>query len=205
MNKDLFVKPKFKIQAVPKQDKAWVCVWYIDARDCQDILDKAFWPDKRQNEYYEVRGKTFCKVWVKINERVRKSDSWALSENESVDNDVTSKGDTSDSFKRACVMRWIGRYLYTLPKIWIKHDEYQANKRKINERVNEKYKKELKEWYDNLFGIIQEKPTFWEKELEALKAKRDEYKEKHPTPETLIQKMQEKYIVDPLLIKSLYA
>jgi hypothetical protein len=47
-----------------------------------------------------------------------------------------------------------------LPKIWIKHDEYQANKRKINERVNEKYKKELKEWYDNLFGIIQEKPTF---------------------------------------------
>lgn len=155
MNKDLFVKPKFKIQAVPKQDKAWVCVWYIDARDCQDILDKVFWPERRQNEYYEARWKTFCKVWVKIwDERVRKSDSWALSESESVDDDVTSKGDTSDAFKRACVMRWIGRYLYTLPKIWIKNDEYQVNKRKINERVYEKYKKELKEWYDNLFPTI---------------------------------------------------
>jgi hypothetical protein len=155
MNKDLFVKPKFKIQAVPKQDKTWVCVWYIDARDCQDILDKAFWPDKRQNEYYEARGKTFCKVWVKIwDERVRKSDSWALSENDSVDDDVTSKGDTSDAFKRACVMRWIGRYLYTLPNIRIKHDEYQTNKRKINERVYKNYAKELKEWYDNLFPTI---------------------------------------------------
>lgn len=149
----MFIQPKFKIQAQPKKKNDWsysagVCVWYIDSRDCQDYLDKTYKPENRQCEFYEVKDKTFCRVWIKINnERVWKSDSWALSESENVDNDVTSKWDTSDAFKRACVMRWIGRYLYTLPTLRISQDEYTKNKFKINEFIRTKYKSELTEWY----------------------------------------------------------
>ena len=50
-----------------------------------------------------------------------------------------------------------------------------------------------------------QKPTFWQKELEALKSKIEEYKTKYPTAESLITMLQKTYIIDPLLIKSLYA
>lgn len=139
---------KFKIQALPKKKQdwsywAWVCVWYIDARDCQDYLDQKY-PNARQCEFYEVKDKTFCKVWININwEWLWRSDSWALSANDNVDNDVTSKWDTSDAFKRACVMWWIWRDLYSLPQLWISQEEYQANKFKINDFIKSKYKDNL--------------------------------------------------------------
>ena len=120
---------KYKIQSVPKEKKwqPWVflkgnCVAYIDSRDCQDILD-TYCEEWWQNEFYEVKGKVFCRVGIKINwEWFWRSDSWSLEENDNVAYDVTSKWETSDAFKRACVQWWIWRFLYEKPPIWIDMD-----------------------------------------------------------------------------------
>lgn len=157
MKKSEFIQPHFKIQTQPKKknDGSYsngICVWYINSRDCQDYLDREYWQECRQNKFYEVKGKTFCSIGININwERVRKSDSGSLSNDGYVDKNVSSKWDSSDAFKRACVMRGIGRYLYSLPTLWISQDEYTKNKYKINEFVRSKYKNELKKWYKWLF------------------------------------------------------
>ncbi len=157
MKKEDYIQPKFKIQTLPKNWKKGVCVWYIDARDCQDYLDRKY-PDSRQCEFYELKWKTFCKVWVKRgSEWLRRSDSGALSENDNVSDDTSSKWETSDAFKRACVMRWLGRYLYSLPKIRISEDEYSANKYKLNEFIAIRYKDELNKRYWSL--IDKEEPN----------------------------------------------
>lgn len=138
----------WKIQSVPKEDKSkpwsykkWNCVAYIDSRDCQNILDTVCWQDKWQSEFYEVKGKVFCKVGIKIdNEWIWKSDSWALEENDNVETETTSKGETSDAFKRACVQWGIWRFLYDEENIWISKEEYDTNKFKIDDFCKSKKK-----------------------------------------------------------------
>lgn len=127
------VSYKWKIQSVPKNDKKGNCVAYIDARDCMDTLD-LFCEEGWQNEFYEVKWKVFCRVGIKIKwEWFYRSDSWALEESEHVEHETTSKWETSDAFKRACVQWGIWRFLYEKDIIWISNEEYQANKFKINE------------------------------------------------------------------------
>lgn len=127
------VSYKWKIQSLPKNDKKGNCVAYIDARDCMDTLD-LYCEEGWQNEFYEVKGKVFCRVWIKINwEWFYRSDSWALESSEFVEEETTSKWETSDAFKRACVQWGIWRFLYEKDIIWISNEEYLANKFKINE------------------------------------------------------------------------
>jgi hypothetical protein len=128
---------KWKIQSVPKEKnweyKKWNCVAYMDARDAMDTLDR-YCEEWWQSEFYEVKGKVFCKVWIKIAwEWLWRSDSGALESSENVEEETTSKWETSDAFKRACVQWGIGRFLYEKDIIWISNEEYQANKFKINE------------------------------------------------------------------------
>lgn len=124
---------KWKIQAVPKNWKKGNCVAYIDSRDCMNALDHnclEWW----QNEFYEVKWKVFCRVWIKINwEWQWRSDSGALESSEHIEEETTSKWETSDAFKRACVQWGIGRFLYEKDIIWISEEDYNANKFKINE------------------------------------------------------------------------
>lgn len=135
------VSYKWKIQAVPKNWKKGNCVAYIDSRDCMNALDHnciEWW----QNEFYEVKWKVFCKVWIKINwEWQWRSDSGALESSEHIEEETTSKWETSDAFKRACVQWWIGRFLYEKDIIWITEEEYTANKFKINEFCMSREKK----------------------------------------------------------------
>lgn len=135
---------KWKIQSVPKVkdwvEKKWNCVAYMDARDCMDTLDK-YCIEGWQSDFYEVKGKVFCKVGIKIDgEWLWRSDSWALESNDNVEEETTSKWETSDAFKRACVQWGIGRFLYEKEIIWISNEEYQANKFKINEFCKSKEK-----------------------------------------------------------------
>lgn len=127
------VSYEWKIQAVPKNWKKGNCVAYIDSRDCMNALDhncSEWW----QNEFYEVKWKVFCKVGIKINwEWQWRSDSWALESSEHIEEETTSKWETSDAFKRACVQWWIGRFLYEKDIIWISEEEYTDNKFNINE------------------------------------------------------------------------
>lgn len=128
---------KWKIQTKPKSDKKGCCVAYIDSRDVQDLLDEVCWVDGWQNEFYEVKWKVFCKIWIKIwDEWVWKSDSWALEESEYVESETTSKWETSDAFKRAWVQWWIWRFLYTKEMYWITEEEYNKNKFKLTDYIN---------------------------------------------------------------------
>ena len=100
---------KWRVQST-KYGKT-TCVAYIDARDCQDLLDEVVGPDKWQSIFYEENGLLFCKVGILCNENIWiwKSDTGSES------NVEKDKGHVSDAFKRACVSWGIGRFLYRLP------------------------------------------------------------------------------------------
>ena len=87
---------------------------YKDARCDMRILDETVGMENWQREHYECKGNLFCKVGIKCgDEWVYKSDCGVESYTEK------EKGESSDSFKRACVNFGIGRELYTAPFIWI--------------------------------------------------------------------------------------
>lgn len=137
MNLDALKKEipyKWKPQWQNKAKDKWQCVAYIDARDVQDILDSVCWTHW-QSEFYEVKGKLFCKIWIKIeNEWVWRSDTWFL-ENEHIDDGTESKWEASDTFKRAAVQWGIGRFLYSKKIQWITNDEYNKNKFNLTQYI----------------------------------------------------------------------
>lgn len=94
---------------------------YKDARCDMKILDETVGAENWEREHYECKGNLFCRVSININyednsvpkEWVSKSDCGTESYTEK------EKGESSDSFKRACFNWGIGRELYTAPFIWI--------------------------------------------------------------------------------------
>lgn len=113
---------------------------YIDARDCMKILDEKVWPENRQKLHKEDNWVIYCWVWIFINEQwVWKWDIWEKTKI------AANKWGISDSFKRACVCRWIGRFLYTLPIMYWEKDW----KGDITSRVRKKYKDLLMWWYQD--------------------------------------------------------
>lgn len=85
---------------------------YKDARVDMDILDETVGEDNWQRKHYEVKGNLFCSVGINVkNGWVWKDDCGTESNTEK------EKGESSDSFKRACVNWGIGRELYTAPLI----------------------------------------------------------------------------------------
>lgn len=93
---------------------------YKDARCDMNILDETLGAFDWQRDHKELKGNIYCGVgvyWKDRDEWVWKWDAGAESNTEAV------KGESSDSFKRACFCWGIGRELYTAPFIWIKNAE----------------------------------------------------------------------------------
>lgn len=122
-------------------------LWYIDSRDAQDRLDEIFWMD-REDEYKEIDWTLFCGVTIEWKTRW---DCWTES------NVEKDKWEASDAFKRACVKRWLGRFLYTLPRLYLTAEEEKANKWDITEFVKKKYNTELKKRYEWIIWKKEEK------------------------------------------------
>jgi hypothetical protein len=98
-------------------DKGAQLLLYKDARCDMNILDETVGSENWQREHYECKGNLFCRVGIKCgDEWIWKSDCGAESNTEK------EKGESSDSFKRACTNWSLGRELYTSPFIWIKQD-----------------------------------------------------------------------------------
>lgn len=106
---------------------------YKNARVDMQILDETVGAENWQREHYECKGNLFCKVGIRTthtdasgilvgSEWVWKADCGTESQTEK------EKGESSDSFKRACVCWGIGRELYTAPFIWVTlpKDFYEA-------------------------------------------------------------------------------
>lgn len=121
LNKPLPVK--WRVQsAMPKNNPTHVLmISYIDARDVQDRLDDVVGKGGWQTEFFESRGKQFCKIGILINgEWVWKADSGAESNTEK------GKGETSDSFKRAAVHWGINRVSYQYGAVKLPCKEYNG-------------------------------------------------------------------------------
>ena len=94
---------------------------YKDARVDMAILDETLGTENWMREHYECKGNLFCKVGINVNFKnqdkeprwIWKSDCGAESNTEK------EKGESSDSFKRACVNFGIGRELYTKIPIFV--------------------------------------------------------------------------------------
>lgn len=114
---------------------------YIDARDAMDLLDEVVWPHRRQRDHKEIRGRNYGGVAI---DGVRKRDCGTESNTEQ------EKWEASDSFKRACVNWWIGRFLYSLPRMYVTKAEASSHKYDLTKYVRSKYAVELKRWYDSL-------------------------------------------------------
>lgn len=92
---------------------------YKDARCDMNILDETVGAENWQRDHKEVKGNLYCGVGIKnaitngeqiIYDWIWKWDCGSESNTEK------EKGESSDSFKRACVNWGIGRELYTTPK-----------------------------------------------------------------------------------------
>lgn len=97
-------------------EKGLTLLLYKDARCDMAILDETVGAENWQREHYEVKGNLYCRVGIRCertSDWVWKSDCGAESYTEK------QKGESSDSFKRACVNWGIGRELYTAPLIYI--------------------------------------------------------------------------------------
>lgn len=104
---------------------------YKDARCDMDILDATVGAENWQRKHYECKGNLFCSVGI-----LWKHDEWIWKDDCGSESNVEKeKGESSDSFKRACFNWGIGRELYTSPFIWVaadklsgKYDKFQVEK-----------------------------------------------------------------------------
>ena len=92
-----------------------VIVGYIDARQVYERLDQVVRPENWQEDYFECKGKQFCKIGIKI------GDEWVWKGDSGTETFADpSKGETSDSVKRAAVHWGINKEAYELGEITIK-------------------------------------------------------------------------------------
>ena len=98
-----------------------VLLLYKDARCDMNILDETVGVLNWEREHYECKGNLFCKVGINVN--YDKNDGipfWVYKADCGTESFTEKeKGESSDSFKRACVNFGIGRELYTAPFIWV--------------------------------------------------------------------------------------
>ena len=129
---------------------------YKDARVDMDILDETVGLLGWQRKHYELKGNIYCSVGLYMD-----GIGWVWKDDCGTEsNTEKEKGESSDSFKRACVNWGIGRELYTSPKIFIKC-ETENKKIKGNPRFEvEKIKIENKK----ITGLSIQKVTKGQKE-----------------------------------------
>ena len=126
------------------KDGGWYSVLlFKTARTDQDILDEIFGSENWQSSHYEVKGKDFCTISVRVNWDEGRYDWVSKSDCGSESNIEAEKGEASDAFKRAGFQWGIGRELYTAPRIWLSSevDPYSLSVSKIgydeNDRISE--------------------------------------------------------------------
>ncbi len=125
-----------------------VLLLYKDARCDMNILDETVGVLNWEREHYECKGNLFCRVGINLN--YDKPDALPLwvykADCGTESNTEKEKGESSDSFKRACVNFSIGRELYSAPFIWVSSDNCTIKDKKCYDKfVVEKIKIENKQ------------------------------------------------------------
>jgi hypothetical protein len=110
-----------RVQSV--KSNGLILLLYKDARCDMRILDETVGAENWEREHYECKGNLFCKVGINVEyeKEERLYTDWVYkSDCGTESNTEKEKGESSDSFKRACFNWGIGRELYTSPFIWVK-------------------------------------------------------------------------------------
>lgn len=89
---------------------------YKNARVDMQILDEVYGNSNWQREHKEIKGNLYCGVSIWDAEKQQWITKWDCGVESNTEKE---KGESSDSFKRACFNVGIGRELYTAPFIWI--------------------------------------------------------------------------------------
>ena len=134
---------------------------YKDARCDMRILDETVGPENWQRNHEVINGNLFCNVGILTDSGwVWKQDVGTESYTEA------TKGEASDSFKRACFNWGIGRELYTAPRIDFKPSECKVKDGKCYDR----FVVDEIEYQDNRITKLKVTNTntfasfYWEKE-----------------------------------------
>lgn len=109
-------------------EKGFTVLLYKDARCDMNILDETVGNDNWQRDHKEVKGNLYggVSIWDEIKKQwITKWDCGTESNTEK------EKGESSDSFKRACVNWGIGRELYSAPVIRVKGNVNKTDKGKF--------------------------------------------------------------------------
>lgn len=98
-----------------------VLLLYKDARCDMNILDETVGPLNWQRDHKEVKGVCYAGVAINRNyDDPSKPPEWVWKWDAGVESRTErQKGESSDSFKRACFNLGIGRALYTAPTVWV--------------------------------------------------------------------------------------
>jgi hypothetical protein len=115
-------------------EKGLTILIYKDARVDMNILDEAVGVSNWQRKHYELKNHIYCSVGVKaecVEDGGSTSDEWVWKDDVGTEsNTEATKGESSDSFKRACFNWGIGRELYSAPFIWVASDKYSVTTNK---------------------------------------------------------------------------
>src|SRR4051794_26939135 len=111
---------EWKAQAT--KDNRALAVAFIDARCVMDRLDSAVGPTNWQDTYDVLPdGNVGCHLSLRIGgEWVTKTDVGGESEQKDIGD--KRKASFSDALKRAAVKWGCGRYLYSVPGVWVEYD-----------------------------------------------------------------------------------
>lgn len=118
-------------------ENGFILLLYKNARCDMNILDETVGPENWQREHYECKGNLFCRVGIKTEAPIKITVDGVTSDHTewvwkadcgTESNTEKEKGESSDSFKRACFNWGIGRELYTAPKTKIKGHTCQTKR-----------------------------------------------------------------------------
>lgn len=173
---------------------------YKDARVDQKILDETFGMFGWQRKHSVLDGNLYCTVSIWDEEKqqwIEKQDVGTASNMEQ------TKGEASDSFKRACFSVGIGRELYSAPFIWIPSTKCKMQRKGEKWYCNERFRVATISYKENreiqsLVIVNSENRvvyTFLEK---ADTSKLENQKQKKVMKESLLSPKQEKEFQEEL-------
>ena len=98
---------------------------YKNARVDMDILDETVGSNNWEREHTELKGNIYCGVSIYDKDKDDWVTKWDCGKETFTESE---KGESSDSFKRACVNWGIGRELYTAPFIYLPKEKVDIHK-----------------------------------------------------------------------------
>ena len=131
---------EFRVQSIIESNwKTYAIILaYKDARVDMQRLDDVVWPLNWKREHTRENKNCIVSIWNEETKQwISKEDTWTESNTEQ------EKWLASDSFKRACFNRGIGRELYNYPSIFIEMESWEYFETQWKKKANSKF---LKWW-----------------------------------------------------------